>query len=356
MTSWQVSESGATVALDAQGKGTVTVTVTNPGPDQDRAVLSITPLDGAAREWFTVEEPQRAIAGGDSAVYVVQVLVPPDTAEGSYAFQAIAYSAERDPSESSTMGRRVAFEVTPPKKSSFPWWIVAVVVVLLLVIGGVVFWLTRGDPPTNVELPTIEGAPTVLETLTATEGTWDNAEEFSFQWERCEPPADPPTETAAPEAEVELDCEPIEIGVGEEYQVGNDDVGAQLRVTVTASNGDGSAEAGSEPASVVPPLPPAVAQVPSVVGLRRSEAFAALSGSFQALALSATVEATVVCDPFVLSQAPAAGTTLEVGETVAFTVPPVSPFACPIVVGPLLELEEFRELEEFEFRLDLGDP
>jgi hypothetical protein len=57
VTAWQISESGASVQLK-DGSGAVTFTVTNPTDVEDRVVLSVTPLDGAADDWFTVERPQ----------------------------------------------------------------------------------------------------------------------------------------------------------------------------------------------------------------------------------------------------------------------------------------------------------
>ena len=62
MTTWQIGESGTTIALDGTGKGEVTFTVTNAGTAPHRAVLTINALDGAAESWFTVPDPQRAVA------------------------------------------------------------------------------------------------------------------------------------------------------------------------------------------------------------------------------------------------------------------------------------------------------
>jgi hypothetical protein len=195
LTSWHVSESGATVALDDARRGTLTVTVTNPGPDQDRAMLTVTPLDGAAREWFSIDEPQRTIGGGDSAVYVVTIEVPPGVTEGTYAFQPIAYSADRDPGETSTTGRRISFDVGPSERRPFPWWVVAAVVALVVLIGGVALILTRGDPPAAQQAPTTASTtqepegPTVVAidaptTFTCGSGPFfDSPAEFTLRWE-----------------------------------------------------------------------------------------------------------------------------------------------------------------------------
>jgi hypothetical protein len=55
MTSWQISESGTSVSLNDKGEGEVTFTVTNNGTAQDRVVLTVTPFDGAADSWFTID-------------------------------------------------------------------------------------------------------------------------------------------------------------------------------------------------------------------------------------------------------------------------------------------------------------
>ena len=106
MSTWQISESGTEVVLDDQGRGEVTFVVTNTADTQDRSVLTVTPLDGAGESWFAVEQPQRLVPPKETAAYVCKVLVPTGTAAGTYALQAVAYSADRDPGETSTTSRR----------------------------------------------------------------------------------------------------------------------------------------------------------------------------------------------------------------------------------------------------------
>lgn len=235
MTGWQISESGASVGLDQHRQGTATFTVTNSGADDDRAVLTVTPLDGAEGEWFSVEEPQREVPSGGSAVYVVTVEVPEGAKPGSYGFQAVAYSADRDPGESSVTSRRVSFEVAEPEPPEpFPWWVVAAVVAVVLVVAGVFWLLTRGDPPTNVSRPTISAAGTqVGQTMFASPGEWDDADDLEIQWERCDD-------------EVEVDrCSRLVGFTGEAYQLTNADVGSRMRVRVIARNSAGSTSATS---------------------------------------------------------------------------------------------------------------
>jgi hypothetical protein len=202
MTNWQVSESGTTVGLDEAGRGTATITVTNPGPDEDRVVLTVSPLEGAARGWFTVEEPQRLVGGGDSVVFQVRVDVPAGTAEGTYAFQAVAYSADRDPGETSATSRRMTFEVAP-SPAPFPWWIPAVLA--LLAIAGVLAWLLTRDgddgPPTTTETTDTTVSTDTTDTTVSTDTT-DTTE-------TTEPP--PVTDPSGPDLFVEFggECDVI---------------------------------------------------------------------------------------------------------------------------------------------------
>jgi hypothetical protein len=161
MSNWQISESGTSAPLTA-GEGEVTFTVTNGGPATDRVVVTITPLDGAVEEWFTVERPQRSIESGASAVFEVAVAVPLGTATGTYAFQGVAYSADSDPSESSVTSKRITLDVAPsvaPKRPTRWPYIVAAVIVLLVILV-IVFLVTRdddgggdGNPPTTTSRP-----------------------------------------------------------------------------------------------------------------------------------------------------------------------------------------------------------
>lgn len=315
MTNWQIGESGTTVALDEQRRGMVTFTVTNAGAEQDRAVLTITALDGADKAWFTVEEPQRAVAPGASAVYPVKVEVPPGTAAGSYALQAVAYSADRDPGESSATSKRVSLTVAPAEEpAGFPKWLLAVIALAVVaVLAVVLFLLFRKSPPENTEPPVITGTARAVEVLTADPGQWSGAEEFGFQWQRCNEEGD--------------GCQPIDGAALPSYQAGNDDIAARLRVVVTGVNGDGSTTATSAPTDVVQPAPPTPIPVPDVVGLPRSQATAVLSENFQVVSLtSGTAES---CDPTVESQSPGPGDELPAGEQVSISsLPSLPPFQC----------------------------
>jgi len=332
MSNWQIGESGTAFPLDDVGRGEVTLTVTNTGPTQDRAVLTVTALDGAAESWFTIEEPQRAVPPGQSVTYLCRAALPPETAAGVYACQFVAYSADKDPSEHSATSKRITVEkkipATPPPKT--PWWIFAVAAAVLLVVVGVIAWIVLPDDGelANEEAPTVTGEPQVLQPLAATPGEWsDDGLAFTFAWQRCD-------------AEGE-NCAAIDGATLPAYAVGNDDVGKTLRVEVTATKGeDESAKATSEPVGPVTDVGGAPVAVPDVVGMTASQATAVLGENFQVIRVTAG-DPVSSCNPPVTDQSPNGGTTLARGEAVAISTPPGSPLILCVkaevaVQGPFL--------------------
>jgi hypothetical protein len=314
MSTWQIGESGTEVKLDEQGRAQVTFTVTNTGTAQDRSVLTITALDGAAESWFTVEEPQRAVPAGQSAAYLCNVLVDAAVAPATYAMQAVVYSADRDPGETSATSRRVTIVKEQPAKPppSTPWWaFVVVAVIMLIVIAVIAFFVFGGDDGLgNEELPAISGTPEVAAVLTAAPGVWSAPEEdleFTFQWLRCDADGE--------------ECEPIEGAISPQYPVGADDLAATLRVEVEASDGDSSGDARSEPTPAIAPTTIQPQPVPNVVGMTRSAARALLSPPFQVGFLDAGPLAGN-CDPEVSDQTPDPGTLLEPGAQVILSSQP----------------------------------
>jgi PASTA domain len=265
MTTWQIGESGTSIALDGAGRGEVTFTVTNTSPAADRAVLTVTPLDGAADSWFSVAEPQRQVAAGASVLYPVGVAVPQSTAAGTYGLQGVAYSADSDPAESSSTSKRISLTVAPPPAGKgVPRWIwLVVAAIVLLVVGVVAFLATSGgedddgpqndpsSPLANTAPPSVGGAAVLGRTLTADPGEWSlDLDGVAFRWVRCTGTEDV--------------CEPIEGEAGPEYAVVVDDVDHSLAVEVTATAGADEVTARSAPSPVVPGL--AVVQAPAISG------------------------------------------------------------------------------------------
>jgi hypothetical protein len=93
--------------------------------------------------------------------------------------------------------------------------------------------------PESVQPPTISGTPETGETLTATDGQWSGVQPLAFarQWQRCDAQG--------------ASCQPIQGATQPTYVVQQVDVGARLRVAVTATNEQGSASATSQPTAVV---------------------------------------------------------------------------------------------------------
>jgi len=312
MTTWQIGESGTELVLDGDGEGEVTFTVTNASEAQDRAVLTITPLDGATDSWFTVDEPQRAVGPGASVVYAVKVKVPPGTAAGSFGMQGVAYSADTDPSESSVTSKRVGITVPPPPpKKGIPKWIyIVIAAVLLLIIGLIAFFLTRGGGGlANEEPPTIVEDPVVLQTATADPGVWSEEElAFEFQWQRCDRDGD--------------DCEDIDGATQQTFVPGAQEANLTLRVEVTATSGDDTATAASDASEAVVPVDLNTVPVPPVISLTRSQATAALTAAGFIVEQEEQGTSTGECDPVVLDQRPPRDTLLAQAETVTIITRP----------------------------------
>ena len=88
--------------------------------------------------------------------------------------------------------------------------------------------------PINTALPTVSGnagSPRPGDTLTALDGSWDNASAFSYQWSRCN------------SADV---CSPIFGAIDRNYTATLDDFGQKLRVTVTATAPGGETDSGRQ--------------------------------------------------------------------------------------------------------------
>lgn len=107
----------------------------------------------------------------------------------------------------------------------------------------------------------ILGSPTQAQTLTATTGSWTNDPiGFGYQWQRCDP-----------------GCSNITDAVGGSYTLAVDDVGANVRVVLTASNTGGSAQAASgELGPVGPSLERVKAAIANLLHAKRGSTIAKL--------------------------------------------------------------------------------
>jgi hypothetical protein len=79
--------------------------------------------------------------------------------------------------------------------------------------------VVAAEPPSELEAPSIWGAPDVYEVLHANTGVWTGTEtQFSYQWESCN--------------ESGGECGPVEGATGPEYGLAEDDLSRTLRVRV----------------------------------------------------------------------------------------------------------------------------
>ena len=105
--------------------------------------------------------------------------------------------------------------------------------------------------PANVTPPTITGTPTVGLTLTASTGNWTGSNPvFTFQWQKCD------VNGAA--------CANVAGATANVYVPVTDDVGATMRVTVTATNTLGSASRTSNPSPPIASNKPANTSLPVI--------------------------------------------------------------------------------------------
>jgi hypothetical protein len=106
-----------------------------------------------------------------------------------------------------------------------------------LAVTAVSLGVTKAAP-SNTSLPSISGAARDGSILTASNGGWSNKPtSFTYQWNRCDSDGG--------------SCNAISGANSRQYTVQSADVGSRLRVTVTASNSDGSGKADSRPTDVV---------------------------------------------------------------------------------------------------------
>ncbi len=143
------------------------------------------------------------------------------------------------------------------------WPTAVAVAIAAIAIGSVVGVPGEGHAaaeavPGNTGTPTISGSPQSGATLTAANGTWSNSPtSFTYAWSKCDQNGNT--------------CAAIAGATAQTYKATDTDVGGTLRVTVTATNADGSTPATSVPTAVVSSAaapvntaPPTISGTPAV--------------------------------------------------------------------------------------------
>ena len=126
-------------------------------------------------------------------------------------------------------------------------------------------------PPISNALPAVAGVPQEGQTLTASSGDWSGLSPiaFTYRWSRCA-----------------ATCTAVGGATGTSYTAGAADVGATLKVAVTATNSAGSATATSPPTPVVASVPveaPVSMSPPSIYGTaKEGMTLTAAAGSWSA--------------------------------------------------------------------------
>ncbi len=99
--------------------------------------------------------------------------------------------------------------------------------------------VSSATAPTDTTAPSISGTPQSGTTLTASQGSWNGSPSgFGFAWSRCDANGN--------------GCATIDGATSDTYTVGDADAAATLRVSVTATNADGSTDYVSAPTAAVP--------------------------------------------------------------------------------------------------------
>jgi hypothetical protein len=138
------------------------------------------------------------------------------------------------------------------------WRQVAVVVAVALLAGGSAQGAGKAGPA-NTSPPTISGTERGGETLTASSGTWSGSTpmNFSYRWQRCNKNGG--------------SCDNINGARNQTYVLQPGDVGRRIRVSVTASNSEGSANATSAATGIIANgLSPQNTAVPVISGNARA--------------------------------------------------------------------------------------
>ena len=136
--------------------------------------------------------------------------------------------------------------------------------------------------------PSVSGTAREGDTLTLTQGTWDNVPTaVTDVWQDCDAAG--------------ASCTPILTASGATYTLNTTDVGHTIVVEETATNADGTATASSTPTAVVLPLAPANTGAPAITGTaQQSQTLTASDGTWSNTPTSFTYQwerCTPTCAP-----------------------------------------------------------
>ncbi len=146
---------------------------------------------------------------------------------------------------------------------------VAVVAAALALLAGGGASAAPASAPANTSPPTISGTPRQGDTLTASTGSWSGSTPmtFAYQWQRCDASRGK--------------CKSQSGATGQAYNLRGGDVGHTIRVSVRASNSEGSASAISAPTAVIDDGRPTSSAAPAISGIAKDgQTLTASSGTW----------------------------------------------------------------------------
>jgi uncharacterized protein YukE len=135
--------------------------------------------------------------------------------------------------------------------------LLALAAICAALLGGAASAEAVTGPPVNTGLPIIKGTFRDEATVSTSGGKWVGTIPItkSYQWKRCDSEGN--------------ECADLSGATVYKYKPVHEDVGRRLRVTVTATNVEGSATVTSDPSPIVQPSPPRRALRPALSGLNQ---------------------------------------------------------------------------------------
>jgi hypothetical protein len=147
--------------------------------------------------------------------------------------------------------------------------VVVVLVTSVLLVGGAAHAAAK-TAPSNTSPPTISGTARAAETLTASSGAWSGTTPitFAYRWQRCNSDGNA--------------CTAITGADNQTYVVKSGDYKRRVRVSVTATNSDGSANAVSAPTDRIDKgVAPSNTALPTISGTAKAgQTLTATNGSW----------------------------------------------------------------------------